>query len=486
VAEPSQEPEEKKPVSPLWGLDLRSLAVCRMLTGAILVWDLANRALEIRLHYTDQGILPIKSLLEFDCLFPSIYLIASSVPEVAALMVIHGLFGLALIAGYRTSAVTVICWYLTRSLHARNFAVLNGGDVVFISLLFWAMFVPWGQRWSLDALRRGPEPGKSELHRSLAGVLLALQLPFIYWMSLFHKLEPTWLAGDAVYFALHSHLYARQAGEVFLQFPAALKALTKLTFVWELLGPALLLVRWPRIRGLTCLAFAFMHLGFGICLKIGIFTVTPMLYLVALSPGGFWERLLRPLLGPLARGLTGPVSRLPRPPDFRVGPEWNPVLVFMAFFCFFFAVGQDSRLLPMVPKSLSWVERWTGMQQRWSVFVNLPSLNDGWMVMEGRRADGSTVDIFQGNDPVDWDAPPNHLHSKIHSHYRWPTPLVVILVSANMQAHFTRALVDDWNRQHPDRPVVEANLYFVKSTVLPDFRERTSEKQFLHRWTATP
>jgi hypothetical protein len=158
----------------------------------------------------------------------------------------------------------------------------------------------------------------------------------------------------------------------------------------------------------------------------------------------------------------------------------------MAFFCFFFAVGQDSRLLPMVPKSLSWVERWTGMQQRWSVFVNLPSLNDGWMVMEGRRADGSTVDIFQGNDPVDWDAPPNHLHSKIHSHYRWPTPLVVILVSANMQAHFTRALVDDWNRQHPDRPVVEANLYFVKSMVLPDFRERTSEKQFLHRWTATP
>lgn len=469
--------------SPLFGLDLRSLAVCRILSGLVIVVDLATRASELRLHYTDDGILPLANALSTSSYFPSIYFAVGSVSGVAALMCVHACFGLALTLGYRTTLITVICWYLTRSLQLRNHMVLNGGDIVFGAVLFWAMFLPWGARWSLDALCRGPQPEpQNGLHHSVASVLFALQLPFIYWLSVVHKLEPTWLRGDSVYYALNSHLYARHWGQLLLAYPALLAPLAYATFVWEALGPFLLLCPWPRVRAASCAGFALMHLGFGAFLKIGIFAVTPLLFLIALTPGEIWERVFRKPLTAAVRPLGRLARRLPVPPDFRVRPEFRPVLIFLGIFSLFQGVGQDGRLRPLVPPSLGWVERWTGLQQRWTVFVNLPALDDGWVVVEGQAADGQSVDIFQGNQPVEW-GPPRDL-SRLHGLYRWPTPLVVILSNPSLQKVFLNALVQDWNRRYPQQALREARFYFVHCPMRPDHEDRVPNRQLLTEWKA--
>jgi hypothetical protein len=41
------------------GLDLRSLAVLRIMLGAMLVVDYVIRAISLRAHYTDFGIMPV-------------------------------------------------------------------------------------------------------------------------------------------------------------------------------------------------------------------------------------------------------------------------------------------------------------------------------------------------------------------------------------------------------------------------------------------
>ena len=112
--------------------------------------------------------------------------------------------------------------------------------------------MPWGRRWSLDALLGGePDTAPDEKVSTLAAGLFTLQLPFIYWLSVAHKFEPTWMRGEAVYYALRSTFYARSTGQVLLAHPDLLRLMTYGTLVWELLAPALLFAPWPRIRTFT-------------------------------------------------------------------------------------------------------------------------------------------------------------------------------------------------------------------------------------------
>lgn len=44
---------------------------------------------------------------------------------------------------------------------------LNGGDLLVRLVLFWAVFMPWGAKWSMDSfLRRDDRAKKKEAHNS--------------------------------------------------------------------------------------------------------------------------------------------------------------------------------------------------------------------------------------------------------------------------------------------------------------------------------
>ena len=480
----SAEPASRR--SAPFAIDLRSLAVCRILTGLTVVGDLLSRAWELRLHYTAQGIYPVSHLLETErAPFPGIYLVCDQAWAVALLFLVHGLIALALMAGYRTTLVTVLCWYFQRSLQARNFLILNGGDMILMSVLFWAMFLPWGRRWSLDALLGGePDTAPDEKVSTLAAGLFTLQLPFIYWLSVAHKFEPTWMRGEAVYYALRSTFYARSTGQVLLAHPDLLRLMTYGTLVWELLAPALLFAPWPRIRTFTVLALACMHASFAAFLRIGIFGWTPCLYLVIFVPAELWQRLANRLaqlgasLLARARGLSWPLGS---PHRYPAEARWP--LIFLAVYSVFYGISQDPRLPRFIPDSLSWVQGWTGVMQRWSVFVNLPNLNDGWVVLEAKLENGKTADIFQGNDPVDWSQP--EVLSKLHGHFRWPTPLVVIVGEPSLQADFMSAMRGDWERRGGSR-VLECRLIFMKKSFLGDYQDGPPQRRVVREWKASP
>src|SRR4051812_39318018 len=46
----------------VFGLDLRSLALYRICLALLLLWDLQERAWDLRAHYTDDGILPVSAV----------------------------------------------------------------------------------------------------------------------------------------------------------------------------------------------------------------------------------------------------------------------------------------------------------------------------------------------------------------------------------------------------------------------------------------
>ena len=64
--------------------------------------------------------------------------------------------------GYRARLATIACWFLVMSIHNRNPMILSAGDILLRLLLFWAMFLPLGARYSVDAaLDKNPSVPRS-------------------------------------------------------------------------------------------------------------------------------------------------------------------------------------------------------------------------------------------------------------------------------------------------------------------------------------
>ena len=95
-------------IAELWGADLRSLAAFRIGLALLLLADLINRALDLRAHYTDFGVLPRSAAL---ALSPSIWHYSlyfwTGTPLLPAVgFLLAGLFALGLLLGYRTRVLT--------------------------------------------------------------------------------------------------------------------------------------------------------------------------------------------------------------------------------------------------------------------------------------------------------------------------------------------------------------------------------------------
>src|SRR5690606_14670972 len=104
------------------------------------------------------------------------------------------------------------------------YLILQGGDDLLRVMLFWAMFVPLGARFSVDAAlaRTQPEQLPKRIF-SVGSMTLALQLLAMYAVSAILKTGPTWHAqGSAIHLALHHHAFATPFGAWFRELPTPL------------------------------------------------------------------------------------------------------------------------------------------------------------------------------------------------------------------------------------------------------------------------
>ena len=134
-------------------VDLRALALMRIGIGLVLLSDLIIRATSLTAHYTQDGILPVSLLLEFDAkpLRWSFHYLNDSFAYQAALFILNGIIALLLVIGYRTRLITFLAWIFLVSLQNRNPFIQQSGDDLLRLILFWALFMPWGNFYSWDS-----------------------------------------------------------------------------------------------------------------------------------------------------------------------------------------------------------------------------------------------------------------------------------------------------------------------------------------------
>jgi hypothetical protein len=292
----------------MFSIDLRSLALMRIFVGLVIIGDLIERSIDLSAHYTDEGIAPREMVfrhLGHSCWF-SIHLISGSWWFTCLLFLLHGLAAFSMVIGYKTKFSTFSVWLLTTSLQSRNLLVLHGGDILMRLILFFAMFLPLGKRFSIDQFLKEFDQGPmkyNKVHKitkksvicNVATFAIIAQFAMMYGFSTLHKTGDPWRKDyTATFYALKLSYFRLTIGDLLLNFPTVLKCLTFVVFYFERFGWLLLMspVFSQLSRLIGVFGFIGMHFGFTISMAVGMFGWISMASLCCLLPEIFWEKII--------------------------------------------------------------------------------------------------------------------------------------------------------------------------------------------------
>jgi hypothetical protein len=478
-----------------FGLDLRSLALFRVGLAVLLLADLGGRWPDLEAHYSDAGVLP-RAFTPVYVPLP-VHSMSGSAAYEGFLFLLAGAVAVALLVGYRTTLVAFLSWLLLLSLHARNPLVLHGGDLLERMLLFWAMFLPLGARWSLDARRSGATTSAAGSACSVATVALVLQVVFVYWFGLAARTDAAWWGdGTAVAEALSLDFYATPLTAWARGLPPQLlRFATFATVTVEGGGPLLLLLSggMGRLRTAVVALMIAFHVMLGLFLRLGTFPLACVVAWLPFLPASFWDGVLPRL----RRFVTRRPRALPAPsasegtPSLALGageetidaappPGLSPVatalvVVSLAYVVFCNVQGLRSGFVLSLVKGV-------GIEQSWGMFAPRPNREDGWYVVVARREDGQEVDPFR-DGPVSWDRPARV--SALYPNVRWAAYASVIHWPGNEKAFpplFADYLGRRWNaRHHGGEAVQSVEVYYMLRFIRPDFTTTPPEKVLLAR-----
>ncbi len=465
-------------------VDLRSLALFRIVLGLIVVFDVIVRFTTVSAMYTDSGVLPREAYIPMAKVWPiSLHFISGQFPIIAALFALTLLAAIGMTVGYRTKLCTALTWFLVYSMHARNDFILYGGDFLLVALLFWAMFSPISIRLSVDALNSASEPKKNEC-LAIGPVALLLQIVMMYLFTGVMKSDPIWWSeGSALYYTFNLDVFVTPLGRYLLHFPKLLQILTWVTLALELIGPlvALVFTGWTRL--LIALSFMVFHFAHFITLDLGIFPFISICGWLPFLPKqtyslrpAIWfidrcQQLTQMAWRALPKRAPAPAILSTRTRGFIVG-----FCLLLVFTVNLSRVKQLNFKLPPVIRHLS---QFLGLSQNWNMFAPYPMRGDGWFVFHGILRDGTQLNPFHGGD-VTFERPPNV--SGTYKNYVWFTYLNNLWHEQEDEPlrYFGKYLCRTWNKSHSDenQKLLTVDIYYMleltpppgKAIAMPDKR----------------
>jgi len=412
--------------------DRRVLGVTRIAFGLVLLYDLIRRARVIDLLYTNEGLLSNHYLLFRPQDRPqlSLFMGFSSPGEMRVLFLLIGVLYLLYTVGLFTRVVQILVLITFTSLNTRNLFLEDGGIATMVAVATWTVFLPLGDRLSLDALRkeaalptlRARVRARKKLEApavSLAVLALILQIVAIYWLNAVHKTGPTWRDGEAVHYVLwQNRVTTAFAWWLAHHEPSWLSYVaTKGTLVIEYAIPVLML--YPYATWTRTVAFGMaiaLHGGIALVMTLGPFSYAmitlvssrlppeALLFVAKRAPRSvtLWfthtrARLLRRFALYVRRA---PVTKAPP----RSLP-WRRMREVTVGFLMVAAGVELSQANPAVklkipqPDWLKQVIVYPRLLQRWIMFAPHAPTDDGFGVVDATTADGRRIDPFTGKEP---------------------------------------------------------------------------------------
>ena len=423
-------------------IDTRSLAVFRILAGILIIADVFLRLRNFRFFYTDGGAMPVSLARELTHEYAvSVFFISGSPTVTLALFGIHLLVGVALLLGYHTRVAAVLAFVFVVSLDFRMPLATSYADILFRHLLFWGMFLPLGQRFSLDAIRSDDAPAQT--YTGLAGAFVLIQMVAMYIANGSHKIpwREDWLSGNSLYGILHYDSVSWLLGPYLREFPLIMQ-LGSVKWYILMLGAPMLLLLAGRARYFAAIVYASGHLFMAATVRIGAFPFVALMGLALFCGPRAWSdaRWIAARFGVLER-INGAVetaarrgaaidSRLPRAalPEGPVIERLRfpaTVLVMMivivsGVFIIVPTLGtvgaMDEDTTVPLQEEVQTVQAGVRLDQPPWRFYQGPIGSDEYYVFAGLTATGETVDVYNDR-PLAWDRPHGpHNHKQLDTY----------------------------------------------------------------------
>jgi hypothetical protein len=450
-----------------FSLDLRSVGLFRIGIGGVALFDCLTRMGDFTAHYTLGGLYPKNAFVENAV---NTFLLSQgwNAPNFwpALLFTLISLTSFCLLIGYKSRLMAFLTWVLMVHIHNRNPMVLHSGDVLFRSLLFWAIFLPINARYAIEKMKG--EEGKPIGNAYFGGssIAITLQIAIVYFGSaLFKTGKEWWPEGTAAYYALSLEHYTTSFGAWMSNFHGLLRAGTYGVYFLELIGPFFLFAPFcfGPIRTAIVAAFALMHLSFDLTMRLGIFPWVDYVSLIVLLPSWLWDQFLKKPEGatfPLKTNLATQVLSL--------------------FFISYISLWNLHTLPKFKFMNLEpWDEiaRSLRLDQKWNMFAPFPTKQDGWYVAPAKLSDGTEFDAFKWEQErpkpdtlptVSFEKPEQV--SKSYKNMRWRKYMINFL-SKNFEKrrlHYGRYLCRTFNDRHPqEKQLVSFELFFMREKTLP-------------------
>lgn len=477
-------------------LDLRALALLRILTALVILLDLGIRLTDLKVFYTGEGILPTEALKSFYYHWYSFSLHTLNDHHAFQLMLfmLSALFALFLLIGFQTRLFTFLSWVMLMSLQVRNPLILQGGDDLLRLMLFWGFFLPWGKCFSVDCKFSSSGSTLETKYISWASVAFVLQICYVYGASAIQK-GPEWNSQfTALYYAYQLDQIAYPLATYLSGYPLLLKWLTVLAYYFELLVPFLLLA--PTKNGMPRLIGIFAIIGFhawnGITLQVGLYFIIGIISVAGLLPALAINKLIR-TLKPLHNFLDLLLNRAAaflirfrpnRLPVYHVvSSKLYPLKDFILILLVAYVMAWNWGNLPVTKKQLAgWIREpgfLLGLHQNWNMFAPGVSKYDGWYIYEGITEDNEVIDLRNPGDEPNYMKPELVVNTFKNDRWRKYGENYAMDQNRNIRPYLCRYIMKEWNDQFPEKKIRQVRIIYMLELTLPDYQKPRLEKLVL-------
>ena len=280
----------------LFKLDLRSLALARVLLGILAFFDIWRRLDDIEPFYSDAGILSRAQLItDYELPWRMSLLNMNGSYSFALILLIAGMIAsLFFTVGWRTRTSNLIMWIVITSFQARfPEGATSGGDMLIRIFFFWSLFLPMSARYSVDRAVSGDYIKENEYFSAFSAMWI-VQVFLLYFFTFFYKWAPVYHTDfEAVWYMLQLDIFTTPVGKWMGAHYGLTKFLSFISYALEILGPLMLLVPWKRdwFRGVAVISFWLFHAGIGLTMHLGNFVPICLIIWVGLIPTMWWDYL---------------------------------------------------------------------------------------------------------------------------------------------------------------------------------------------------
>ncbi len=264
---------------------IENVALLRILMGLMLIYNFIVIWKHLPDWYSSDALISLSTSVNYR---PSyVFTLFDYLPDeprsAVLLAIINLLAAIGVTFGLFTRTSLLLAFTTVMSFHVRNDFVMNAGDIVFRNILFFMMFTPSGEMFSLDRFIqscRGRAPRIPVKRSPWALRLIQIQFCTIYIATVLYKMKGTqWVDGTAVYVATRLDESVRISLGI-LNYMIVLKVLTWSTLVIEFSLGTLVWIKelryWVLLGGLA------LHLGIELIMIIAMFEWVMMVAMIAM------------------------------------------------------------------------------------------------------------------------------------------------------------------------------------------------------------